>query len=114
MSGAVSVSAWSCSSARWTRPRSSGVALPPISTTGSCRDLAGVSYSLTAAASDAPPELAPLLREASAQTRQGIRELRSLLVEIYPPELHRQGLEAALGDLLAPCMSRGVETRAPG
>jgi len=78
---------------------------------GVVQNLAGVSYSLTAAANEAPPELAPLLREASAQTRQGIRELRSLLVEIYPPELHRQGLEAALGDLLAPCMSRGVETR---
>jgi len=52
-----------------------------------------------------------LLRESSAQTRQAIRELRSLLVEIYPPELHRQGLEAALNDLLASCVSRGVETQ---
>jgi signal transduction histidine kinase len=61
--------------------------------------------------------LLPTLKEAAAETRQGIRELRSLLVEIYPPELHRQGLEAALGDLLAPCVSRGLETQldvAPG
>jgi signal transduction histidine kinase len=84
---------------------------------GVVQNLAGVSYSLSAAASDAPPELLPTLKEAAAETRQGIRELRSLLVEIYPPELHRQGLEAALGDLLAPCVSRGLETQldvAPG
>ena len=78
---------------------------------GVVQNLAGVSYSLSAAANDAPPEMAPALREAAAQTREGIRELRSLLVEIYPPELHRQGLEAALGDLLAPCTSRGIKTR---
>ena len=77
---------------------------------GVVQSLAGVSYSLSAAANDAPPDLAPVLREAAAQTREGIRELRSLLVEIYPPELHRQGLEAALGDLLAPCTSRGLKT----
>ncbi len=77
---------------------------------GAVQSLAGVSYSLSAAANDAPPNLAQILREAAAQTREGIRELRSLLVEIYPPELHRQGLEAALGDLLAPCASRGLDT----
>ena len=77
---------------------------------GAVQSLAGVSYSLSAAASDAPPGLAQVLREAATKTREGIRELRSLLVEIYPPELHRQGLEAALGDLLAPCASRGLET----
>ena len=77
---------------------------------GAVQSLAGVSYSLSAAANDAPPNLSQVLREAAAQTREGIRELRSLLVEIYPPELHRQGLEAALGDLLAPCASRGLDT----
>jgi len=77
---------------------------------GVVQDLAGVSYSLAAASSIAPPDLAPALEEAASGTRQGIRELRSLLVEIYPPELHRQGLEHALRDLLAPCTRRGLET----
>ena len=77
---------------------------------GVVQDLAGVSYSLAAASSIAPPDLAPALEEAAAGTRQGIRELRSLLVEIYPPELHRQGLEHALRDLLAPCTRRGLDT----
>jgi signal transduction histidine kinase len=76
---------------------------------GVVQSLAGVSYSLSAVAKDAPPEFSPALEEAAAQTRQGIRELRSLLVEIYPPELHRQGLEHAMRDLLAPLPSRGIE-----
>jgi two-component system NarL family sensor kinase len=58
----------------------------------------------------APPDLAPALTEAAEGTRQGIRELRSLLVEIYPPELHRQGLGYAIRDLLAPCSRKGIET----
>jgi len=77
---------------------------------GVVQDLAGVSYSLAAASSMAPPDLAPALTEAAEGTRQGIRELRSLLVEIYPPELHRQGLEYAIRDLLAPCSRKGIET----
>jgi signal transduction histidine kinase len=78
---------------------------------GVVQNLAGVSYSLAAAATSAPPKLSSTLEEAAAETRQGIRELRSLLVEIYPPELHRQGLEAALRDLVAPCAARGIEPR---
>ena len=78
---------------------------------GVVQDLAGVSYSLSAAATTAPAELSPTLSDAAAETRQALRELRSLLVEIYPPDLRREGLEAALGDLLAPCASRGLETR---
>ena len=71
---------------------------------GVVQNLAGVSYALSAAANSAPPELASTLNDAADETRQGIRELRSLLVEIYPPELQREGLEAALGDLLAPAL----------
>ena len=78
---------------------------------GVVQNLAGVSYSLSAAASSASPELSPTLTEAAAETRQALRELRSLLVEIYPPDLDREGLEAALEDLLAPCAARGLETR---
>ena len=78
---------------------------------GVVQNLAGVSYSLSAAASSAPAELSPTLDEAAGETRQALRELRSLLVEIYPPDLQREGLEAALEDLLAPCAARGLETR---
>lgn len=78
---------------------------------GVVQDLAAVSYSLSAAAEGAPAPFAAELREAAAETRHGIGQLRSLLVEIYPPELHRAGLEAALADLLGACQARGIETR---
>lgn len=78
---------------------------------GVVQNLAGVSYSLSAAATTAPAELSPTLNDAADDTRQALRELRSLLVEIYPPDLRRDGLEAALEDLLAPCTARGLETR---
>jgi two-component system, NarL family, sensor kinase len=77
---------------------------------GVVQDLAAVSYSLAAAAERAPEPYDEELREAAAETRHGIGQLRTLLVEIYPPELRRAGLEAALTDLLAASSARGLET----
>jgi signal transduction histidine kinase len=77
---------------------------------GVVQDLAAVSYSLAATAEEAPGPFAAELRQAAAETRHGIGQLRSLLVEIYPPELHRAGLEAALADLLGASEARGLET----
>lgn len=77
---------------------------------GAVQDLAGVSYSLTAGAQQVEdPETAALLQEAAGGTRRTIRELRSLLVDIYPPDLHRTGLGPALHDLIAPLAPRGIE-----
>jgi two-component system, NarL family, sensor kinase len=73
------------------------------------QDLAGLGFSLSAAAgrSDSPE-----LREAAAQTRQTMRKLRSVLVDIYPPSLQRAGLQAAIDDL-AGALRADVEVRAP-
>ena len=77
---------------------------------GAVQDLAGVSYNLTAAAQEVESQqTAALLREAAGGTRRTIRELRSLLVDIYPPDLHRTGLAPALNDLVAPLAPRGIE-----
>lgn len=77
---------------------------------GAVQDLAGVSYSLAAVGDRLPPgEAADAVHAAAAETRHTIRELRSLLVDLYPPDLHRAGLEAALADLLAPLGKRGVD-----
>ncbi|MFL5968364.1 MAG: sensor histidine kinase [Gaiellaceae bacterium] len=78
---------------------------------GAVQDLAGVSYSLTAAAQaeGTPDETRALLREAAGGTRRTIRELRSLLVDIYPPDLHRTGLGPVLHDLVAPLAPRGID-----
>jgi signal transduction histidine kinase len=51
------------------------------------------------------------LADAATQTRQSIRELRGLLVELYPPDLQRSGLRAALSDLATGVEARGVATQ---
>jgi two-component system, NarL family, sensor kinase len=81
---------------------------------GVVQDLAGTSYALAAAADridGEAPEVSEALRDGARQTRRSIRQLRSLLVDIYPPDLHRAGLAAALSDLVAPLESRGVQAR---
>jgi signal transduction histidine kinase len=81
---------------------------------GVVQDLAGLSYTLEAAADRASPDAqvgtAATMRETASGLRETIRRLRSLLVEIHPPNLRAAGLGAALGDLLAPLRARGVET----
>jgi two-component system, NarL family, sensor kinase len=77
---------------------------------GPVQDLAGISYSLSAAAeAEGSPRTRETLRAAAAGTRGAMRRLRSLLVEIHPPNLRASGLEAALGDLVAPLRARGLE-----
>jgi two-component system, NarL family, sensor kinase len=80
---------------------------------GVVQDLVGTSYALAAAADrvngHAGPEVSQALRHGASQTRRSIRQLRSLLVDIYPPDLHKAGLAAALSDLVAPLESRGVQ-----
>jgi two-component system NarL family sensor kinase len=68
---------------------------------GVVQDLAGVSYSLAAAG----------MTDAAASTRRAVRELRALLIGIYPPSLQRSGLEAAVSDLLAPLSARGIAVK---
>jgi signal transduction histidine kinase len=75
------------------------------------QDLAAVSFQLGAAASGArtdPERSIAALQEGSAAVRGAIRSLRSLLVDIYPPSLHRTGLAAALHDLATPLSSAGL------
>jgi two-component system NarL family sensor kinase len=81
---------------------------------GVVQRLAGTAFSLDAAAArsnGAGGDTRRALEEGAAQTRQSVRELRSLLVEIYPPSLRQAGLESAVSDLLAPLDARGIATR---
>lgn len=83
---------------------------------GVVQDLAGVSYSVAAAAnrsgspggSGSDPEG---LRKAAARIRQSVRDLRTLLVEIYPADLHRVGLGAAVADIIGGLNARGLNAR---
>ncbi|MBV8981249.1 MAG: integral membrane sensor signal transduction histidine kinase [Acidimicrobiia bacterium] len=82
---------------------------------GVVQTLAGVSYSLAAAAErteEAPngAEVGSALRQAAADTRKSMRDLRSLIIDIAPPNLHDEGLDNAVGELLAPLAAEGMET----
>jgi two-component system, NarL family, sensor kinase len=79
---------------------------------GPVQDLAGVSYTLSSAIAEAKevdPALAETLGQTSRQTRESIRALRTLLVDIYPPRLHSEGLVAAVSDLLSALSAAGLE-----
>lgn len=73
------------------------------------QDLAGTSFALSAAArrGTADPADLALLGE---NVRGSMRSLRSLLVEIYPADLHERGLAGALQDLLASASATGLLT----
>ncbi len=80
---------------------------------GPVQELAGLSFALAGAADRTPPGLGAArerLGESAAATRRIMRQLRSMLVEIHPQNLHASGLESALSDLLAPLGSKGIET----
>ena len=80
--------------------------------------MAGMSFSLAAVTE----ELRPLdddpvvarartkVTAAAAGARRNVGELRTLISEIYPPDLEAIGLATALGDLLAPLESAGIAT----
>jgi two-component system NarL family sensor kinase len=78
---------------------------------GVVQDLAGLSFAASAAARDLHdrPELADRMESLGVGVRGSLRTLRSLLVEIYPPELRTEGLAAALDDLISPAIASGIE-----
>ncbi len=79
---------------------------------GVVQHLAGVAYGLSGAARQAAtgdPASAALLETSAEQVRGSIKALRTLLVDIYPPNLEREGLVAAMGDLAAGAGARGLE-----
>ena len=82
---------------------------------GVVQDLTGVSFSIAGALEGlngaAAPRVEESLQDAAEGTRRGIRQLRSLLVDLYPPNLQSAGLEAALSDLLARVSNPGVRAR---
>jgi signal transduction histidine kinase len=85
---------------------------------GVVQTLAGVSYSLAAAALDVESGAPGSARTASTTissaavlTRRSVGELRSLLVDIYPPDLRETGLAGALAALTTSLAERGVTPR---
>ena len=81
---------------------------------GVVQDLAGVAFGLAPIAEQAERRgdgaAHRALRDSMSTLRQGVRDLRTLLVEIHPPSLESAGLEAALSDLLSPLEADGIAT----
>ncbi len=77
---------------------------------GVVQELTGVSLAL-AAQGRSPAIAREQVLDASDAIRASIKSLRSLLVEIYPPNLQHEGLQSAIGDLLSALAPRGIEAR---
>jgi two-component system, NarL family, sensor kinase len=75
---------------------------------GVVQDLAGSSMALSTLAARSSEPMSTDLEEVGRELRVSMRALRSLLVEIYPPDLHTAGLAAAVQDLVAPLAGAGV------
>ncbi|MCF6379565.1 sensor histidine kinase [Nocardioides KLBMP 9356] len=79
---------------------------------GVVQDLAGSSMALSTLATRSSEPMSSDLDEVGRSLRISMRALRSLLVEIYPPDLHTAGLAAAVQDLVAPLSGAGVRVDA--
>jgi len=75
---------------------------------GVVQDLAGSSMALSTLAARSSDPMSADLEAVGRGLRVSMRALRSLLVEIYPPDLHTAGLAAAVQDLVAPLAGAGV------
>lgn len=71
---------------------------------GVVQDLTALSFDLALATR---PEAA---RGAADGVRSASRQLRALMIDLYPPNLRSAGLRGALEDLLEPLTARGIAT----
>jgi signal transduction histidine kinase len=80
---------------------------------GVVQDLAGAGYALGGLSStlpaDAPDRTRTTVRTVAAVVRDAVGSLRTLMVDIYPPDLTSEGLPDALKDLGSPLVDGGVE-----
>lgn len=78
---------------------------------GVVQELTGLTYAMDAARLGQPDEArrAELISDASTRLRSSIRALRSLLVDIYPPNLADEGLASALAELADGMERSGIE-----
>lgn len=81
---------------------------------GVVQTLAGSAFKLSAASGRAGTaargELATALEEGARSSREAARDLRTLIVEIAPPDLQGSRLEGALADILAVLQKQGIDT----
>ncbi len=74
---------------------------------GVVQTLAGLAFSLAARGSGKTED--PQLLEAADTLRSSVTDLRTLMIEIAPPDLGETGMDGALRKLLEPLPARGIE-----
>lgn len=74
---------------------------------GVVQTLAGLALSLSAKGSGKTPD--PVLCEAADTLRSSVTDLRTLMIEIAPPDLAVTGVDSALRKLLEPLPAKGIE-----
>jgi signal transduction histidine kinase len=74
---------------------------------GVVQTLAGLAFSLAARGAGKDPD--PILTEAADTLRSSVTDLRTLMIEIAPPDLAVSGVDSALRKLLEPLPAKGIE-----
>jgi two-component system NarL family sensor kinase len=79
---------------------------------GVVQQLAGVGYALNALSAripaDSKDDTGQLYARMTGALQDSVRSLRTLIVDIYPPDLNMAGMAAALEDLAVPLRAAGV------
>jgi signal transduction histidine kinase len=77
---------------------------------GPLQDLAGIAFELGATADRIPDdtEVRRSLRRGATVSRESMRALRTLLVDLYPQDRRDEGIDAALDALSQPLRARGL------
>jgi signal transduction histidine kinase len=87
---------------------------------GVVQNLAGLAFALSAEASqikasaerlNGREDLIELLETSATETRGAMKDLRTLIIDLAPPTLRREGLEAALLEVLREIKRKGTNTK---
>ncbi|SDT43477.1 Signal transduction histidine kinase [Friedmanniella luteola] len=75
---------------------------------GPIQDLAGIGYALGAVAPSVDPKHAPLMARVQEALQRSVQSLRTLMTDLYPPDLRDGNLVEALGALASNVRAEGL------
>ena len=75
---------------------------------GPIQDLAGIGYALGAVAPSVDPKHAPLMARVQEALQRSVQNLRTLMTDLYPPDLQDGNLVEALGGLADNVRAEGL------
>jgi signal transduction histidine kinase len=87
---------------------------------GVVQNLAGMAFALSAESSQlkaqttgdlGKDDLLKLLDDSADETRRAMKDLRTLIIQLAPPTLRREGLQAALLEVLRDIRKKGTKTK---